>query len=176
MPVATDPAADGIAPYPATLHYSEALLRRAVAAFWRRMIGAWFAVAMAVLVAMLAALLVQGDRSWKTGALAVLVAIGAAVVVCLYVIPLHASLGKLREMKTPEATFGAGESSFTFSSELGESTMNWSAVTQLWRFRHFWLLSLSKAQFITLPLADLAPDMQAYVLQRVRAAGGKVDG
>ena len=50
------------------------------------------------------------------------------------------------------------------------------AVTQLWRFSHFWLLSLSKTQFITLPLADLSPDMQAYVLQRVRAAGGKIDG
>lgn len=131
---------------------------------------------MAVLGAMLAALVVQGDSSWKTGALAVFMAISAAVLISLYVTLLRASLEQLRAMKTREAIFGAGESSFTFSSELGESTLGWSAVTQFWRFRHFWLLSLAKTQFITLPLADIAPDMQAYVLQRVRAAGGKVDG
>jgi hypothetical protein len=174
MPVEIDSAAATPTPYHTTLHYNEALVRRAVAAFWRRLIGVWFPFAMAVLVAMLVALLVQGDRSWKTGALAVFVALGVSLVVALYLIPLRDSLRKLREMGTPEVRFAAGESSFTVSSELGDSTMKWSGVTEVWRFRHFWLLSLSKSQFITLPLADIAPEMQAHILQRIKVAGGKV--
>jgi len=37
-------------------------------------------------------------------------------------------------------------------------------------------LLYSKAQFSTLPLACLSPETQAFVLQRVQAAGGKVAG
>jgi len=59
--------------------------------------------------------------------------------------------------------------------EVGDGTMRWSAISEIWRFRDFWLLSFSKSQFITLPLADLTPDMQACILQKARAAGAKVD-
>lgn len=158
----------------ATLHYSEALVRRAVGAYWRRMVGMSFVAAMALLLAILVALVVQEDRSWKSGALGTLVALGLLAAVFLYAIPLRDSIRKLREMKTPQATFGAGESGFRFASEQGDSTLQWAAVTELWRFHDFWLLSLSKSQFITLPLADLPPQMQAYVLQRVQAAGAEV--
>ena len=79
-------------------------------------------------------------------------------------------------MQTSEAPFVAEESTFIASSDLGNTTVKRSVVTEVWRFKDFWLLSLSKAQFIKLPLVDLPPEMQAYVLQRIQAAGGKLDG
>ena len=158
----------------ATLHYSEALLRQAVRAFWLRLTGFGFLAAMLVLAAAVVALLVQGNTSWLTGTLATVFAIGVVVSVALYTIPARDSLRKFREMESPVATFVADESTFTFSSDLGNATLKWSAVTEVWRFKVFWLLSLSKSQFITLPLADVPPEMQAYLLERIQAAGGKV--
>lgn len=159
----------------ATLHYSEALLRRAVRAFWLRLTGWSFLAAMLVIAGAVAALLIQGNTSWVTGTLATVFVIGAVVAVSLYTIPARESLRKFREMESPVASFVAEESTFSFSSELGNSSLTWSAVTEIWRFKEFWLLSLSKSQFITLPLADLPSDMQAFVLEHIRAAGGKVD-
>jgi hypothetical protein len=34
----------------------------------------------------------------------------------------------------------------------------------------------SKSQFTTLPIECLSPETQAYIVQRVRDSGGKVDG
>ena len=62
------------------------------------------------------------------------------------------------------------------SSDIGTTTLQWSVVKELWQFPTVWLLLYSKAQFSTLPLACLSPETQAYIVQCVRAAGGKVDG
>jgi hypothetical protein len=35
-------------------------------------------------------------------------------------------------------------------------------------------LLYSKSQFSTLPVANLSPEMQAFIIERVIAAGGKV--
>lgn len=160
----------------ATLHYSEALVRQAVRAAWLRLTGVGFLAAMLVIAAAVVALLFQGNTSWLTGTLATVFAIGVVAAVALYTIPARDSLRKFREMESPVATFVADESTFTFSSEQGTTTVKWSVVTDVWRFKEFWLLSLSKSQFITLPLADMPTEMQAYVLERTQAAGGKERG
>jgi hypothetical protein len=110
------------------------------------------------------------------GTLATVLALGVVFTIALYALPFRDSLRKFREMGTPEVTFVADESTFTFTSELGNSTAKWSAITEVWRFRGFWLLSLSKTQFVTLPLTDIPSEMQTYILQRIEAAGGKVGG
>jgi hypothetical protein len=79
-------------------------------------------------------------------------------------------------MSQPRATFRADESSFTMSSDIGTTTLQWSAVKELWQFQSVWLLLYSKAQFTTLPLACLPLETQAHIVQCIRAAGGKVDG
>ncbi len=79
-------------------------------------------------------------------------------------------------MDKPQALFRAEASSFTMSSDIGTTTLQWSAVKELWQFQNVWLLLYSKAQFTTLPLACLSPETQAYIVQCIRDAGGKVDG
>jgi hypothetical protein len=59
----------------ATLHYSEALVRQTVVAFWRRSIGVGFVAAMVVVAIGVATLLVQGDKSWMVGTLATVLAL-----------------------------------------------------------------------------------------------------
>jgi hypothetical protein len=160
----------------ATLIYSETLLRHAVFAFWRRSVGVGFIVALFVGVLGLGLLIAQGVASWLVGTFAAVLVLGIAFATAVYVVHYRNSLRKFRQMDKPRATFRADESSFTMSSDIGTTTLQWSAVKELWQFRSVWLLLYSKAQFSTLPLACLSPETQTYIVQRVRESGGKVDG
>jgi drug/metabolite transporter (DMT)-like permease len=160
----------------ATLIYSETLLRQAVFAFWRRSVGVGFIVALLVGALGLIVLIAQGVASWLAGALAAVLVLGIGFAAAVYFVHYRKSLRKFRQMDKPQATFRADESSFTMSSDIGATTLQWSAVKELWQFPSVWLLLYSKAQFSTLPLACLSPETQAYIVQRVRASGGKVDG
>jgi drug/metabolite transporter (DMT)-like permease len=163
-------------PHEATLIYSTTLLRQAVFAFWRRSVGVGFFVALFVAALGLVVLVALGQASWLIAALASVLALGIAFAIVIYVVHYRRSLRKFRQMDNPQATFRAEESSFTMSSDIGTTTLQWSAVKELWQFPNVWLLLYSKAQFTTLPLACLPPETQAYIVQCVRVAGGKVDG
>jgi hypothetical protein len=93
----------------------------------------------------------------------------------LYAIHYGNVFRKLREMGAPKARFIAEESTFTVESEAGRSTLRWSSIKEVWRFRGFWLLLFSKAHFMTIPLAGLTESMREFVLEQVRACGGKID-
>ena len=159
-----------------TLEYSVPLLREAVAGFWRRSVGVGMFIALVVCAGMLGVLLAQGDRSWIVGLLGSVVTLGAALVGAIYAVHYRNAIQKLRDMGSPRATFRASDNSFTVSSDLATSTVPWSTVTKIWKFKNCWLLLFSKAQFITLPLASVPQDMQTFVLARVAAAGGRTDG
>jgi hypothetical protein len=163
-------------PHEATLIYSTALLRQAVFAFWRRSVGVGFFVALFIAAIGLVVLVALGQSSWIIGGLATVLAVGVAFAIVVYVVHYRRSLQKFRQMDKPQALFRAEESSFTMSSDIGTTTLQWSAVKELWQFQNVWLLLYSKAQFTTLPLACLSPETQTYIVQCVRAAGGKVEG
>lgn len=162
--------------YETTLTYTEPLVRQAVFAFWRRSIGIGYVLALVVAAFGLGFLISQGNHSWLIGALATVLALGVVFVVLLYFIHYRNSLDKLREMGSPHANFRADEATFTISSGIGTTTLQWPAVKELWQFSGVWLFLYSKAQFSTLPLSDLSVEMQAFILQRVQAAGGKIVG
>jgi hypothetical protein len=157
-----------------TLNYTESLLRQAVYAFWRRTVGVGFFVALSLLACSLAWMLWQGDRSWAVGAVGAFLFFGFGFAALVYVVHLRNTLGKFRAMGAASAELELGEASFVVSSSLGSSTLAWSAVTEVWRFESFWLVLFSKAQFVTLPLACVGPEMQAFIVSRVLSAGGKV--
>ncbi|MBK5281484.1 MAG: YcxB family protein [Nitrospiraceae bacterium] len=160
----------------ATLIYSKALLRQAVFAFWRRSVGIGFFVALLIAALGLVVLMALGQASWIIAALAAVLVLGIAFAIVVFVVHYRRSLHKFRQMDQPRATFRADESSFTMGSDIGTTTLQWSAVKELWQFPSVWLLLYSKAQFTTLPVTCLPPETQAYIVQCVRAAGGKVDG
>jgi YcxB-like protein len=163
-------------PHDATLIYSKALLHQAVFAFWRRSVGIGFFVALLIAALGLIVLMALGQSSWIIGGLAAVLLVGVAFAMVVYVVHYRRSLHKFSQMDNPEAKFHAEESSFTMSSDIGTTTLQWSSVKELWQFPNVWLLLYSKAQFTTLPLACLSAETQAYIVQRVRESGGKVDG
>jgi hypothetical protein len=77
-------------------------------------------------------------------------------------------------MGNGQAELTATPSTLSFSSAAGTSSIPWASVREIWQFQTFWLLLFSKAHFSTLPLADVSPELQEFILERVRATGGKI--
>lgn len=158
----------------ASLPYTEAIVRAAAVASWRRAFGIRFVIALCFVVASLCYLVARGDRSWLVGVLAASVAIGAVFPAVYFFVSLRTSLRKLAAMHNPEANFRADAESFSISSELGSATLPWSSVQQLWRYQDFWIIVLSKTSQLTVPLARLTQADRSFVVSRVAANGGKV--
>ena len=156
------------------LEYTEPLVREAVVAFWRRSLGVGFFVCLGFLLCVFLFMVWEGDRSWGVGALGAFLVLGVGFIVFLYFVHLRNGLAKLRSMGEPTATLSLEDESFTITSGLGSTSLKWSVVTELWRFPSFWLLLFSNAQFITVPLASVPAEAQEFMMNRVRAAGGKI--
>ncbi len=157
-----------------SLTYNTQLIHQAMGAFWWRVVGFRFLAALVLTATGLGILVHQGDTSWRIGVLASVVSLGIGLAIALYLIHYRNALHKLKAMGRPQATLDLSESSFSLSSGAGMATLPWSSIAEVWRFKTCWLLLFSKAQFVTLPLADLPPDAQAFILERVQAAGGKI--
>jgi hypothetical protein len=156
------------------LTYSEPLLRAAVTAFWFRSVGLGLLIAIAVGSVGLAWLIGAGWSSWEVWALATVLLLCLLMVIAVFVVHYRNAIHKFRQMGDSDVTFRADEMSFTMSSSIGTTTLQWTVVQELWQFRSVWLMLYSKAQFTTLPLDCLSADMQAYVVNRIQSAGGKV--
>jgi len=153
---------------PLRLHYSEALVRRAVRAYWWAETGWSFVVPLALLAAWFASLVWRGDRSWWVGALGSLLAFCVLISATVYVTHYRGSLRRFRRMRVPEATLELGPERVCLASDVGTGEMEWRAFTSVRRFPDFWLLYLSRAEFITLPTADLPDDARAFILGKVK--------
>jgi len=162
--------------FTATLTYDKALLRKAAFAFWRRSVGVFFPLVLLSLSGYLAVQAVTSRRDWLWGAMTASVLLGYLVCGAVFVVHYRSGLTKLRDMGSPIAEFTAQDDSFTLTSSIGTACMKWSSVTGVWRFESFWLLLFSRANFSTLPLQNVTPEMQSFVLDRIRSFGGKVDG
>ncbi len=157
-----------------TLRYTERLVGRAVHLYWRKTVGFGLPVAGALMIAFLTWRLIDGDRSWVVGLIAAVVLLGVLMPVAVYVVHYRNSMGKFREMAQPVAELVADQDAITITSDRGTSSLKWELVKEVWRFETLWLLLFSKSQFVTLPLEDLPGSMQAFILERIKASGGKI--
>lgn len=153
------------------LRYTEPLLRQVVRSFVLRAVfrqlGVRFFVVLAAVTAAVAYLLALQDRSVLLGfVVATLLNLGFFFG-AIYVGHYRNIVGRFRKMKSGQATLSYDEKQITVTSELGSSTIAWSAITDVWRFPRFWLLLLSPSQFITLPLDCLDSAEREFILRKV---------
>lgn len=160
--------------YQATLNYSKSLIQHAVFGFWRRTLGLPFLIMLGIVIVYLAYVIFCGDRTWLTGLLSGVAIVACVLMVTLYVSHYRNSWRKLKAMGMPQATLTVSESTVALASGAGSSTLPWSSIAEVWQFKQCWLLLFSKSQFVTLPLADLTPDIRSFILVQVKSAGGKV--
>lgn len=153
---------------------TEALIRSAVFAFWRRTVGAGFFVVWGLLCALLVVLVLTGEQGWPLGALGATLVLGACLATAVYWVHLSASLGRLRALTEPACSLRLDEAGLSAQSSLGTTTIPWAGVQEVWCSASFYLVLLSKAQFFTLPLATLDEPARNYFLAQVRDHGGRV--
>jgi hypothetical protein len=156
------------------LHYSKALVLRAVRAFWYRRLGWKFFAAFFVLSAGLVFLLWGGERSWVAGLFGAGLGFEVLTATVIYVTRRRASLARYHRMSTPEATLELTEERLRMISDAGGSELAWSTITGVWRFSEFWLIFFSRGQFITLPTAGLDAASREFIVAQIKANGGKV--
>jgi len=80
----------------ASLQYTEAVVREAALASWRRALGVRFVVALLTVAAILTYLVIRGDRSWFVGLTGAIVVLGAAFAAFSYVAARRSPLRTLR--------------------------------------------------------------------------------
>jgi hypothetical protein len=155
-----------------TLRYSETLLRSAVSSFVFRAItrhlGTTFILAIAAVVGITIYLLAQNDRSWLVGFLSATVLFAGAFIAAVFLAHYRNTIGRFRQMRSPEATLAYDEQQFTLNSELGSATMPWSAITEVWRYPRYWLLIFSPSQFVTLPTDCLDQNTKDFISRKTR--------
>ena len=161
-------------PQSTTLIYTPALVRQAVWVFWKRSVGLTLLLTLVLLTAYLVSLVRDGNTNWLVGVFGTIVVLGYVVVVALYVLRLRHEMATLRAMGLPQATLAIDDSGFTVDSGVGQATLPWRSVQEVWCQPEFWLVYFSTHQFMTLPLENLPEAMQAAILERVRHHGGKV--
>lgn len=158
----------------AILRYDKSLIHRAVGGFWWRVVGFRFLLALTLVATCLVLSFRAGDTSWVVGVLGSVLVVGICYLVALYLVHYRNAVHTLRAMGSPQATLEASATSLSLSSGAGTASIPWSAVTEVWQLKTCWLLLLSRSQFMTLPLADLPPELLAFVRARVEASGGKI--
>jgi YcxB-like protein len=157
-----------------TLIYNESIIKKAVLSFWWRVVGFKYMVAMGLVSVGLAFGYSAGNTSWIMGVCATILFFAMAFAVVLYLVHYRNSIHKFRAMGDPQAALTLSKDSFSLSSGAGSATLPWSSVTEVWQFPEHWLLLFSKSQFSTLPVANLSPEIQAFIIERIHHASGKV--
>lgn len=154
-----------------SVKYSKGLLLSAVRAFWLdlivRRLGWKYLLALILIGIATAQRISAGDQSWLIPFLLGMLTFSILYVLAVYFFWRHQTLARFRQMRSPEAVFTFREEGFTVASDLGSSTIPWRTITEVSRHADFWLLFLSRGQFITLPLSTLEPATREFISSRV---------
>lgn len=75
----------------------------------------------------------------------------------------------------PLFTFQFNDNGISVQSELTQSEIQWPFFHHLRRTKKLWLLFISKHQFLFLPTSQLSPDLQTFIITRLRENGVRIN-
>jgi len=156
------------------LRYSESFIREAMRSYWVKQIGLVFPSVTLLLTVFLVYRVFNGDRTWMIGVLGSVIVLGLAMMVASYYVHLHRSLQRLKRMKTPEATLELGAERFCVKSGASLSDIEWSLISEIWRFEKVWFLFFSASEFMTLPTAGMPAEAKSFIISKAKGIGAKI--
>jgi hypothetical protein len=88
----------------------------------------------------------------------------------------YVRVGRARNLvASREATVVLGDETCSFQSAQVETTVQWSAIGRLYRFRKEWILvRVGGLQALFVPAESLSTEARQFVIDKVRAVGGHV--
>lgn len=156
------------------LRYSEAIVRRAVKAFYKRTVGISLPIVFGLMLIFFVYLVRTGNSGWITGVVGSALTIALVFMIALYVAHYRNSMQRFRAMKIPTASLKLHDDSLTITADSGSNEIPGAAITEVWAYDEFWLVFLSRAQFFTIPMSELSADDQAAIKARFRDWGLKI--
>lgn len=152
------------------VRYTEPLVRAAVNAFFWRILQRRFGwsglTALVVALLALGFLVLGGDRSWVIGFTGACLLFVVLIFAVSYTAHYRNATARLKRMSKPEARFTFSDRDFSIASELGTASLTWSSVREVWAFPTFWLILLSRSQFLTLPIEHVGGDILALIRRK----------
>jgi hypothetical protein len=160
--------------YTVQVSYTPAIVRSGIRRFWLRFAGRDTALGAIGLAASSFGWVVLGYRTWLVGCFMAVSGFLFVLSLLVFVTFRTRSLRKLRAMPAPTAAWTFTEESLSTETQLAQSKIAWSLVKKLWRFPDVWVLVYSRSDYSLLPVSDIPSEVQAFIVERVRANGGKV--
>jgi hypothetical protein len=158
--------------YEVDVRYTEPLARAAVRAFYWRTLRERFGwpglLAFVGGSSALAFLIFAGDRSWVVGFAGACILICAFILARGYVAHFRNTTARFRRMTDPRAQFVFRDADFTITSDAGSATLRWSSVREIWAFPMFWLVLLSRSQFMTFPIEGVGDEVLSFIRSKAK--------
>jgi hypothetical protein len=156
------------------VRYTEPLVRAAVRAFYWRTLGERFGwpglLAFVGGSSALAFLIFAGDRSWVVGFAGACFLICAFILVWGYIAHFRNTAARFRRMSNPQGHFIFRDDDFTIASDAGSATLRWSSVREVWAFPKFWLVLLSRSQFVTFPIEGVSDEVLRFIRGKAKVS------
>ena len=110
-----------------------------------------------------------------TGMIGSMTIIFAIAIAGVYHSLLKRSLGALAPNASMDIVFRVTDDCFIVTSPTSESRLSWVTIKKVWRFKDLWLLFVGPSKFVMLPTAVLSDDIESFIVDKIRAGGGRVD-
>jgi hypothetical protein len=103
-----------------------------------------------------------------------LVVLATAIVIAGYLVMMHRSISRLRQMGQPQANLEVSDDRFRIISDLVTTELRWPLIQKIWCYESFWLVFFSRSESMIFPLEDLPEDIRDFIKNKVVENGGKV--
>ena len=153
--------------------YTEPMLRRAVRLFVWRSSGeilrrrGWLLLVAIALIGMGLARGWRTDPSWVLAAYIAATALVPLVFLLVWRAHFVNTVGKFRSMASPTAEFVFRDQDMSISSALGSVSLPWTRLIDVWETPEFWMMFLTRSQFVTLPVASLSEEARVFLRSRL---------
>lgn len=154
-----------VPPFHTRLRYTEPMVRSTVRTFmWRRLVYRPWLLGLALGLIAVALFLPRGDDApYLVAALTGTVVALVLLVLVLWRAHFTNTVGRFRALDPPEADLTLDDAGLTVSSNCGASTLPWTSFTEVWVLPDCWMLFLSPAQFMTIPIVGLSPEAESFL-------------
>ena len=150
-----------------TLHYTEAIFRRAIAHYLQRCLRRqWLTLVLLVVSTTLAFFT---GSPWLEAFIVVPLLSVPAMFALGYWLRIRESLARFRLLNGGQVIFSVDDEGTKIESAIGRSESRWKIYTDLWDFPENHLLFYGEGQFITLPRDQVPLEMITFIREKLAA-------